>query len=216
VVSNESPTPISSTEPTRRDLLFMTTAATGVVGVAATLVPVIDQMNPDASTIAAGGPIDLDLGEVEPGAQIVLRWRSSPIFVLFRTPEMLEVLQDPRLVKELADPHSEQLQQPPYANNWHRSLTPEIAVLVGVCTHLGCIPQYDPSASSVDPVANWLGGYFCPCHGSKYDLAGRVFRDVPAPYNLPVPPYRFVTDTKIRIGENPPNVSFDFSSILQM
>ena len=206
----------SSAERTRRDVLFTATGVMSAVAGGAALVPLIGRMNPDAATLAAGGPIDLDLGEVEPGGRVVVLWRHRPIFVVFRTAETLKALQDPRLLKELADPQSEELQQPPYANNWHRSLTPEIAVLVGVCTHLGCIPQFDPLPNAVDPAPNWLGGYFCPCHGSKFDLAGRVFRDVPAPYNLPVPPYHFLTDTTIRIGENPPNVSFDFSTIRQM
>jgi ubiquinol-cytochrome c reductase iron-sulfur subunit len=160
----------SFVEPTRRNLIYVSTAATGVIGFAGAMIPLIEQMNPDASTVAAGGPIDIDLGDVEPGT----------------------------------------------ASNWHRSITPEIAVLVGVCTHLGCIPQFNPSPNATEPAPNWRGGYFCSCHGSMYDLAGRVFRDVPAPYNLPVPPYRFISDTVIRIGENPPNVSFDFSSIEQV
>ncbi|MFY9627000.1 MAG: ubiquinol-cytochrome c reductase iron-sulfur subunit [Methylocystis sp.] len=206
----------SSDAPTRRDLLFITTGAMGVIAAGAALIPLVDQMNPDASAIAAGGPVDLNLDQVEPGSQVVVLWRSRPILVVFRTIEAIKALQDPSLLKALADPQSEQLQQPPYARNWHRSLTPEIAVLVGVCTHLGCIPQFDPLPNATEPAQNWLGGYFCACHGSKYDLAGRVFRDVPAPYNLPVPPYRFLTDTTIRIGENPPNVDFDFSSIQQM
>ena len=102
------------------------------------------------------------------------------------------------------------MQQPPYAANWHRSVKPEFSVLVGICTHLGCIPLFYPSASATQPVANWPGGYFCPCHGSKYDAAGRVFSGVPAPYNLPVPSYRFLTDTTIRVGENPTDSSWDF------
>ena len=108
-------------------------------------------------------------------------------------------------------PNRSNCQQPPYAKNWHRSVKPEYGVLVGICTHLGCIPGFDPLPNATQPAANWLGGYFCPCHGSKYDLAGRVFRNVPAPYNLPVPPYHFVNDTMIRIGENPPGVDFDFA-----
>ena len=199
-VINASPSPsnVPVAEPTRRDFLFVATAATGAVGAAASLAPLIEQMNPDASAIAAGGPVDIDLGDVEPGGQVVILWRKKPIFVVFRTQENLQVLQGPQLLNELADPHSKYLQQPPYAKNWHRSLTPEIGVFVGICTHLGCIPQFDPLPNAVDPVPNWLGGYFCSCHGSKYDLAGRVFRDVPAPYNLPVPPYRFTSDTTIR------------------
>jgi ubiquinol-cytochrome c reductase iron-sulfur subunit len=108
---------------------------------------------------------------------------------------VLKTLQDPALVDRLADPHSRQHQQPPYADNWHRSVKPEYGIMVGICTHLGCIPKFDPKPDPSLPVANWLGGYFCPCHGSKYDLAGRVFQGVPAPFNLPVPPYRFVSDT---------------------
>lgn len=205
-----------SGETTRRDFLYVATATVGAVGAAATLVPLIGQMNPDASTLAAGGPVELDLSKVAPGQQIVVLWRSRPIFVLHRTPKLLESLQSSALLAELADPQSSELQQPPYADNWHRSVKPEFGVLVGICTHLGCIPRFEPQANATTPAVNWLGGYFCPCHGSKYDLAGRVFRGVPAPYNLPVPPYHFVADTRIRIGENPPNVNFDFSSIRQI
>jgi ubiquinol-cytochrome c reductase iron-sulfur subunit len=173
-------------------------------------------MEPDASTLAAGGPVDIDLSKVPPGQQVVVTWRNQPIFVVNRTPQILQVLQDPALVDQLSDPQSQQLQQPPYAVNWHRSVKPEVAVLVGICTHLGCIPGFVPLPNPTQPAANWLGGYFCPCHGSKYDLAGRVFRNVPAPYNLPVPPYHFVSDTLVRIGENPPDVDFDLGSIRQM
>lgn len=201
---------------TRRDFIYIATAAVGAVGAAAALVPLIAQMNPDASTLAAGGPVDLDLAQVQPGQQVVVRWRSKPIFVTHRTPEALRMLRNPRLLARLADPHSAEIQQPPYANNWHRSVKPEFGVLVGICTHLGCIPMFEPTPNATAPAPNWPGGYFCPCHGSKYDLAGRVFQGVPAPYNLPVPPYHFVTDTKIRVGENPKSISFDFSSIRQM
>jgi ubiquinol-cytochrome c reductase iron-sulfur subunit len=205
-----------SGQATRRDFLYITTATVGAVGAAATLVPLIGQMNPDASTLAAGGPVELDLSKVAPGQQVVVQWRSRSIFVLHRTPALLETLQSSALLADLADPQSSELQQPPYADNWHRSVKPEFGVLVGICTHLGCIPLFEPQANATTPAVDWPGGYFCPCHGSKYDLAGRVFRGVPAPYNLPVPPYHFVADTRIRIGENPPNVSFDFSSIRQI
>lgn len=210
--SDESPGPA----PTRRDFLYIATATVGAIGAAATLVPLVDQMNPDASTLAAGGPVDLDLGKVEPGQQVVVRWRDRPVFVVHRTPEILRTLESAQLRSQLADPDSAQLQQPPYARNWHRSAKPEFGVLVGICTHLGCIPLFEPQPNPTSPAPNWPGGYFCPCHGSKYDLAGRVFQNVPAPYNLPVPPYHFVNDTTIRIGENPPNVPFDFSAIRQL
>jgi ubiquinol-cytochrome c reductase iron-sulfur subunit len=204
------------TQATRRDFLYIATAAVAAVGAAASLVPLIAQMNPDAATLAAGGPVDLDLSKVALGQQVVVRWRSRPIFVTHRTEVLLQQLKSASLIDRLADPQSQALQQPPYADNWHRSVKPEYGVLVGICTHLGCIPLFYPQPSQSQPTADWPGGYFCPCHGSKYDLTGRVFKGVPAPYNLPVPPYRFVTDSKIRIGENPPGISFDFGAIRQI
>jgi len=201
---------------TRRDFLYVATAAVSAFGAAACLVPLIDQMNPDAGTLAAGAPIDIDLGKVEPGQQVVFRWRERPVFVTHRTPEMLRALQDPQLVSQLADPQSDELQQPPYARNWHRSVKPDYGLVIGICTHLGCIPMFYSQPNAGSPAQNWLGGYFCPCHGSKYDLAGRVFSGVPAPYNLPVPPHRYVSDTLVRVGENPEGVSFDFGSIRQI
>jgi ubiquinol-cytochrome c reductase iron-sulfur subunit len=129
---------------------------------------------------------------------------------------LLKTLQTPQLVDRLSDPKSQEMQQPPYARNWHRSAKADVGVLVGICTHLGCIPDFLPKPNPTQPVANWPGGYFCPCHGSKYDAAGRVYSGVPAPYNLPVPPYNFVNDTTLRIGENPPNVAWDFASIVQV
>jgi ubiquinol-cytochrome c reductase iron-sulfur subunit len=204
-------------EATRRDFLYIATATVGAVGAAATLVPLIDQMNPDASTLAAGGPVDLDVSKVAEGQQIVIRWRQRPIFVFRRSKDTLAAMQSSQMISLLADPDSEQLQQPPYATNWHRSIKPELGVLVGICTHLGCIPLFYPTASATTPVANWPGGYFCPCHGSKYDPAGRVFSGVPAPYNLPVPPYRFVDDTTLRVGENDAaDTAWNFDSIRQL
>lgn len=201
---------------TRRDFLYLATGAFGVVAAGATLVPLFDQMNPDASTIAAGAPIDIDVSKIQPGQNIILRWRSRPVFILNRPQALLAKLQSPELVGLLSDPQSSAHQQADYARNWHRSIKPEFLVLVGICTHLGCIPQFFPNPSNDTPTAGWLGGYFCPCHGSKYDLAGRVFRGVPAPYNLPVPPYHFVNDTTLRIGENPPGSTFNFESIVQI
>ena len=200
----------------RRDFLYIATGAVAVVGTVATLIPLVDQMEPDASTLAAGGPVDFDLGKVQPGQQVVVRWRSRPIFIVHRPPAALKTLQDPKLLARLSDANSGVPQQPPYAENWHRSVKPEYSLLVGICTHLGCIPMFYPDPSNSLPTADWLGGYFCPCHGSKYDLAGRVFNGVPAPYNLPVPPYHFVNDTTVRIGENPPGVTWEFSSISQI
>ena len=203
-------------EPSRRDFLYIATGTVAAVGAVATLVPLVNQMNPDASTLAAGGPVDLDISKIEPGQQVVVRWRERPIFVFHRTPETLKTLQDPKLIAVLSDPNSQQVQQAPYATNWHRSIKPEFGVLVGICTHLGCIPLFYPQPNATTPVADWPGGYFCPCHGSKYDPAGRVFSGVPAPYNLPVPPYTFVSNTTIRIGENPSGSNWDFGSIRQL
>jgi ubiquinol-cytochrome c reductase iron-sulfur subunit len=206
----------AASEPSRRDFLYVATAVVGLIGAVATLVPLIDQMEPDRATIAAGAPLDVDIGKVAPGQQIQVFWRSKPIFIINRTPAILKILQKPQMVERLSDPTSQVHQQPPYAQNWHRSAKPEYAVLVGICTHLGCIPMFYPNPDPSTPTADWLGGYFCPCHGSKYDLAGRVFKGVPAPYNLPVPPYRFVNEHTLRIGENPPDVNFDFGSIEQL
>jgi ubiquinol-cytochrome c reductase iron-sulfur subunit len=204
-------------EGTRRDFLFIATATVGAVGAAAALVPLVDQMNPDASTLAAGGPVDLDLTKVDEGAQVVVRWRQRPVFVFHRSKQTLDSMQSSQMISLLSDPDSGQMQQPPYAANWHRSIKPEFGVVIGICTHLGCIPLFYPSPSATVPVSNWPGGYFCPCHGSKYDPAGRVFSGVPAPYNLPVPPYRFLDDTTLRVGENDQSaVGWNFDSILQL
>jgi ubiquinol-cytochrome c reductase iron-sulfur subunit len=202
--------------PSRRDFLYLTTGATVAVGAAAVVWPLIDQMNPDADTLARGGPIDIDLSPIGPGQQIVVKWQEHPIFIVRRTPEALKSLREPSLLSRLRDPDSEERQQPPYADNWSRSINPEILVLVGVCTHLGCIPEFFPKPDSLQSIANWPGGYFCPCHGSRYDLAGRVFQGVPAPYNLPVPPYHFPKDKVLRLGENPAGQSFSLGDVIQM
>ena len=159
--------PDKSSALTRRDFLYIATASVGAVGVAASLVPLIDQMNPDAGTLAAGGPVDLDLSKVAPGQQVVVRWRSRPIFVINRPTKVLDALKSQTLQDRLADPQSQQHQQPPYAQNWHRSVKPEYGVLVGICTHLGCIPMFYPQSNPSQPAADWPGGYFCPCHGSN-------------------------------------------------
>ena len=200
----------------RRDFLTLLALAGAAVGAGAIVWPFIDSMQPAADTLAAGEPIDVDVSKVAPGQQIVVVWRGKPILIVNRTPDALKTLQDPKLVHVLSDPDSKVLQQPAYAENWHRSAVPEIAVLVGICTHLGCVPVFYPNASPTDPVPGWPGGYLCPCHGSKYDLAGRVYSGVPAPYNLPVPPYRMVNATTARIGENPTGSDFDLGTIVQI
>jgi ubiquinol-cytochrome c reductase iron-sulfur subunit len=200
----------------RRDFLYLTATATAAIGAASAAWPLIDQMNPDAASLARGGPVDIDLTKLQAGAQIVAIWRSQPVFVVSRTPPVLTALQEPQLIERLSDPDSRHYQQPAYARNWHRSIRPEYLVVVGVCTHLGCIPVYRPETGASDLGAGWPGGYFCPCHGSKYDLAGRVFRNVPAPLNLPVPPHHYVSDTVVRIGTNPKGSTFVFSAVEQV
>lgn len=195
---------------------MLVTGATAAIGAVAVGWALVDSMNPAADVIAAGAPIDVDISKLEPGQQIIILWRGAPMLVVNRPPDALKTLQTPAMVGLLSDPNSRVAQQPAYAQNWHRSVKPEIAVLVGICTHLGCVPNYMPKPDVSSPAPNWPGGYFCPCHGSKYDLAGRVYSGVPAPYNLPVPPYIFVNDKMLRIGENPPGATFDLSSVVQM
>ena len=199
---------------TRRDFLVLAASAVACVGAACAIWPLISSMNPSADVLAAGGPVDVDFSHLEPGQQILVTWRSRPIFILRRTPAELKLLEEAQDTSLLRDANSDVFQQPAYARNWHRSIKPEFLVLVGICTHLGCIPRYEPNRDEVAP--GWLGGCFCPCHGSKYDLSGRVYAGVPAPYNLPVPPYRFVSETLARIGENPEGAKFDFDSIEQI
>ncbi len=199
----------------RRDFLSLLATSVAAIGAACAIWPLIDSLEPAKDVLAAGAPVDIDLSPVQPGQQIVVLWRSHPIFIGHRSPAEISMLQKASDIDLLRDPDSDVLQQPDYAKNWHRSVKPEYLVLVGICTHLGCIPRFTPAPGG-DLGANWPGGYFCPCHGSRYDLAGRVFKGVPAPYNLPVPPYHFVSDTMIRIGENPKGSTFDLDSIVQI
>jgi ubiquinol-cytochrome c reductase iron-sulfur subunit len=170
-----------SAEPTRRDFLYIATGAVGAIGAAATLVPLIAQMNPDASTIAAGAPIEVDLGPIAEGQVIKVFWRGKPIFINHRTKKEIEEARSVNLAS-LPDPQPDTARVKQGHDQWQ--------VLIGICTHLGCIPL----AHQGD-----YHGYFCPCHGSQYDTSGRIRRG-PAPANLPLPPYEFLTDTKIRIG----------------
>ena len=202
------------TGPRRRDFINIAAVSTAGVGALITLYPLLSQMAPSADVRAEGAPISVDLKRVAPGQQIVVSWRSLPIFVVRRTPAELEELRKPDLLSRLSDPHSQVDQQPAYAKNWSRSIKPEILVLIAICTHLGCIPTLKATRGELG--AAWPGGYFCPCHGSKYDLAGRVFKNVPAPDNLPVPPYHFIDDNTLSIGANPSGSSFSVSSIKQM
>jgi len=199
----------------RRDFLLLVAGATGGVALVSALWPLIGSLSPSADIVAAGASVDFDVSQLQPAHQKIVAWRGRPVFVLRRTADELRMLQEKRDTSLLRDPGSASHQQPGYAKNWHRSIEPEYLVVVGICTHLGCIPRLEAQVGGSFG-ANWPGGYFYPCHGSKYDLAGRVFAGVPAPYNLPVPPYHFFNKTMIRIGENPPTEKFDFSSIEQV
>jgi ubiquinol-cytochrome c reductase iron-sulfur subunit len=200
---------------TRRDFLSIAATAVAGVGAACAAWPLISSMNPARDTLAAGAPVDIDISKIQPGQQIIALWRSRPIYIVNRTPAMQDILKADKDAGQLRDPDSNANQQAPYAKNVYRSVKPQYLVLVGICTHLGCLPEFTPQpGGNLGP--SWQGGYFCPCHGSKYDLAGRVFQGVPAPYNLPVPPYHFVSDTIIRVGENPSDSTWDFNSIEQI
>jgi ubiquinol-cytochrome c reductase iron-sulfur subunit len=172
---------MSSAEPTRRDFLYIATGAVGAIGAAATLIPLVAQMNPDASTIAAGVPVEVDLAPIAEGQVIKVFWRGNPMFISHRTKKEIDEVRAVPL-NDLKDPATDQSRVKEHHDQW--------LVVVGICTHLGCIPL----ANQGD-----YDGWFCPCHGSQYDASGRI-RKGPAPYNLPVPPYKFVSDTKIQIG----------------
>jgi ubiquinol-cytochrome c reductase iron-sulfur subunit len=185
----------------RRRFLTGTTVIIGGIGAAVAAVPFIASFQPSAKTKAIGAPVEVDFGKLEPGQRITQKWRGQPVWIVRRTPEMVEGLKnfDSEL---LSDPASEESLQPEYATNAWRSTKEEYLIMVGLCTHLGCVPSYVPEPGGDGLGEDWVGGFFCPCHGSKFDLAGRVYRGVPAPTNMPIPPYRFASDTRIVIGED--------------
>lgn len=180
----------------RRRFLTAATSVVGAAGVVGVAVPFVGSWQPSAKAKAAGAPVKQDISKVEPGQMITVEWRGKPVYVVRRTAAALEAIK--KSDSMVRDPGSNESTQPTYAKSEFRSIKEDILVLLGVCTHLGCAPQYQPQVGSVSH--DWLGGFFCPCHGSKFDLAGRVFQGVPAPTNLEVPPYRFISDTVIEIG----------------
>lgn len=184
----------------RRHFLLVATTVTGVAGAALTAVPFLASWKPSARAQALGAPVDADVSKLEAGSIVKVNWRGQAIFIVRRTAEMLATLATPAVLDGLRDPDSNESEQPQYAKNPTRALKDEYLVLVGVCTHLGCAPldRFQPQDAELG--ATWPGGFYCPCHGSKFDLAGRVFKDVPAPTNLRVPPYRFVNEGVIQIG----------------
>lgn len=179
---------------------FLTTAAAlvGGAGTVAATVPFVAYLKPSARTRAVGGPVEIDISKLKPGEKMIAKWRGRPIWIVRRSSESLAALKS--MENKVADPLSEDSEQPEYAQNALRSRKPEYLVVEGLCTHLGCSPTYIPADSPDAPEPEWKGGFLCPCHGSKFDLAGRVFRDVPAPTNLPVPPHQYLGDTRLLIG----------------
>lgn len=182
----------------KRRFLTATASVVGGVGVAFLAVPFIESWLPSERAQAAGAPVEVDFSKLEDGARLTVEWRGKPVWLVKRTQQMLNDL--PTLDGELRDPKSEEPQQPPYAKNEYRSIKPDLLVLVGICTHLGCSPTFRPDVAPADLGPDWKGGFFCPCHGSRFDLAGRVFKGVPAPTNMEVPPYKFLSDTRVMVG----------------
>ena len=184
----------------RRRVLVAATSVVGAVGAVYVAVPFIASMNPSAKARAAGAPVEADISKLEPGAILRVKWRGKPVWVVHRTEKMLQLMSE--LEPMLADPESNASEQPEYCKNKHRSIKEQFLVATGICTHLGCSPSFRPEVAPEDLGADWRGGFFCPCHGSRFDLAGRVYKGVPAPTNLVIPKHTFVSDSLILVGED--------------
>ena len=185
----------------KRRFLTAATSVVGAVGAGFVAVPFIASWMPSERAKNAGAPVEADISKLEEGRMMIVEWQSKPVWIVRRSQQMLDSL--PKLNDNLRDPNSEIIdQQPEYAQNEHRSRKPDILVLIGICTHLGCSPTYRPDIAPADLGDDWLGGFFCPCHSSKFDMAGRVYTGVPAPTNLAVPPHYYVTETTILVGED--------------
>lgn len=182
----------------RRRFLVAATSVVGAAGAVGAAVPFVGSWFPSAKAKAAGAPVKVNVGKIQPGQQIVAEWRGQPVFIVRRTEEILANLE--KVASSVSDPESKASVQPEYVDRKLRSIKPEILVLVGLCTHLGCSPSFRPELAPADLGPEWVGGYFCPCHGSKYDLAGRVYKAQPAPLNLPVPPHSYESDNVIVVG----------------
>ncbi|CAG0911232.1 unnamed protein product [Cyprideis torosa] len=181
-------------------MLVRGASVVGGLGAAAFVVPLVGSMLPSARAKAAGAPVQADISKLSPGQMLTVEWRGKPVWIVSRTEEALKHLEND--TERLSDPASEVEQQPAYAQNPERSIKPETLVVIGICTHLGCSPTYRPEIAPADLGEDWDGGFFCPCHGSKFDMAGRVYKGVPAPTNLEIPPYRYVDDNTIIVGED--------------
>ncbi|AMC36462.1 ubiquinol-cytochrome c reductase iron-sulfur subunit [Janthinobacterium sp. B9-8] len=184
----------------KRRFLLIATGVAGAVAGAGVATPFIASFFPSERAKAAGAPVELDISKLELGQQVTTEWRGKPVWVVKRTPEMLANL--PKLDGKLTDPKSLGSDQPEYCNNAVRSIKPEIWIALGVCTHLGCSPTFRPDLAPADLGPEWLGGFYCPCHGSKFDLAGRVYSGVPAPKNLDIPPHKYLTEARLLIGDD--------------
>ena len=184
----------------KRHFLTASVTVVGAVGTGFAAVPFISAMSPSAKARAAGAPVEVDIGKLEPGQRIVVKWRGKPVWILKRGEAALQALV--KFETQLRDPESSESKQPESSHNRFRSIKPEIFVAVGICTHLGCSPTFRPEIAPRDLGNDWQGGFFCPCHGSSFDYAGRVFKGVPAPTNLVIPPYLYMSDTRILVGEN--------------
>ena len=194
--------PTDDPDPKRRRFLTAATSVVGGAGLVAVAWPFVSSMQPSAQARAAGAPVEISVAKVEPGMLIRQEWRGKPIWVVGRSEQMLKNLS--KLDSQLRDPHSTVTsQQPAFAQNEYRSMKPEYLVLIGICTHLGCSPTFRPEIAPPDLGPKWLGGFFCACHGSRYDLAGRVYNNMPAPLNLEVPPYKYLNNTRILVGVLP-------------
>lgn len=184
----------------RRRFLTVATSAAGGVAAAAVATPFVMSFFPSERAKAAGAPVEVDISKLEAGQKINVEWRGMPVWVVNRTPDQVKNLA--KLGSKLADPTSTVPQQPEYCKNEHRSIKPEILVAVGICTHLGCSPTFRPDLAPADLGPEWLGGFYCPCHGSKFDLAARVYSGVPAPTNMEIPPHKYMSDTRLLIGDD--------------
>jgi ubiquinol-cytochrome c reductase iron-sulfur subunit len=184
----------------KRRFLTAATSVVGAVGTGFVVYPFLAAWAPSEKAKAAGAPVEADISKLEPGQMMTAKWRGKPVWIIQRTEQNLKDL--PGMTDILADPNSDIPQQPEYCKNENRSIKPEYLVTVGICTHLGCSPTYRPEMAPADLGPDWKGGFFCPCHGSRFDMAGRVYAGVPAPTNLVIPKHYFMSDTKILIGED--------------
>jgi ubiquinol-cytochrome c reductase iron-sulfur subunit len=184
----------------KRRFLTAVTSVVGAVGAGYVVYPFLAAWAPSEKAKAAGAPVEADIGKLEPGQLMRVKWRGKPVWVIYRTEQNLADL--PTLDPILADPNSEMPQQPEYCKNPARSIKPKYMVAIGICTHLGCSPTYRPDVAPADLGSEWVGGFFCPCHGSRFDLAARVYQGVPAPTNLVIPPHQYLSETQLLIGDD--------------